>query len=69
MDKYEEILIKLPGFTSAYEKKLDKKGDKERSEERYQLFKDQVLLTAMKTTSIEITEVNWALSHLAEDFN
>ena len=68
MDKYEVVLVKLPRFTSAYEKELNKKGKIEQSDEMYQLFKDQVLLTAWIATSIEIEEVDKALKQVAEEF-
>lgn len=68
MDKYEAMLVKLPRFTSAYEKELNKKGKIEQSDERYQLFKDQILLTTWIATSIEIEEVDKALKQVAKEF-
>ena len=62
------MLVKLPRFTSAYKNKLNKKGNIERSDEMYQLFKDQVLLTAWIATSIEIEEIDKALKKVAEEF-
>jgi len=62
------MLVKLPRFTSAYEKELNKKGKIEQSDERYQLFKDQVLLTVRRNTSISEEEFHKALEQVAQEF-
>jgi len=68
VDKYEVVLVKLPRFTSAYEKELNKKGKIEQSDEMYQLFKDQVLLTVRRNTSISAKEFHKALKQVAQEF-
>ena len=62
------MFLKIPRFTSAYEEELDKKGNIERSDELFQLFKDQVLLTVRRNTSIDRLKIDKALKQVAEEF-